>query len=76
MVYETVAQMIAKQLKMDVSGITPDKRLVEDLKADSANVMVLIMDLEDQFNMTVDDSAITTLKTVGDVAKYIESRQG
>ncbi|MBQ9264850.1 MAG: acyl carrier protein [Clostridia bacterium] len=76
MVFDTVAQMIAKQLKMDVSEITPDKRLVEDLKADSANVMVLIMDLEDTFNMTVDDSAITTLKTVGDVAKYIESKQG
>ena len=75
MVYETVAGMIAKQLKMDVKDVTPDKRLVEDLKADSANVMVLIMDLEDQFNMTVDDSAITTLKTVGDVAKYIEEKQ-
>ena len=75
MVYETVAGMIAKQLKMDVKDITPDKRLVEDLKADSANVMVLIMDLEDQFNLTVDDSAITTLRTVGDVVKYIEEHQ-
>ena len=74
MVYETVAGMIAKQLKKDVSEVTPDKRLVEDLKADSANVMVLIMDLEDQFNMTVDDAAITTLRTVGDVVKYIEER--
>ena len=76
MVFDTVAQMIAKQLKMDVKDITPDKRLVEDLKADRANVMVLIMDLEDQFNLTVDDTAINTLKTVGDVAKYIESKQG
>ena len=67
--------MIAKQLKMDVKDVTADKRLVEDLKADSANVMVLIMDLEDEFNMTVDDAAITTLKTVGDVVKYIESKQ-
>ena len=75
MVYETVAGMIAKQLKMDVKDVTPDKRLVEDLKADSANVMVLIMDLEDAFNMTVDDTAITTLRTVGDVAKYIEANQ-
>ena len=75
MVYETVAGMIAKQLKMDVKDVTPDKRLVEDLKADSANVMVLIMDLEDAFNLTVDDSAITTLRTVGDVAKYIEEHQ-
>ena len=75
MVYETVAGMIAKQLKMDVKDVTPDKRLVEDLKADSANVMVLIMDLEDEFNLTVDDAAITTLRTVGDVVKYIEERQ-
>ncbi len=75
MVYETVAGMIAKQLKMDVKDVTPDKRLVEDLKADSANVMVLIMDLEDAFNMTVDDTAITGLRTVGDVVKYIEANQ-
>ena len=70
MVYETVAGMIAKQLKMDVKDITPDKRLVEDLKADSANV-----DLEDTFNLTVDDTAINTLRTVGDVVKYIEAHQ-
>ena len=75
MVFDTVAGMIAKQLKMDVKDVTADKRLVEDLKADSANVMVLIMDLEDEFNMTVDDAAITTLKTVGDVVKYIESKR-
>ena len=75
MVFDIVAGMIAKQLKMDVKDITPEKRLVEDLKADSANVMVLIMDLEDQFDLTVDDTAINTLRTVGDVVKYIEDRQ-
>ena len=75
MVFDTVASMIAKQLKMDVKDITPDKRLVEDLKADSANVMVMIMDLEDTFNLTVDDTAINTLRTVGDVVKYIEAHQ-
>ena len=75
MVFEKVAGMIAKQLRLDVSEVTADKRLVEDLKADSANVMVLIMDLEDAFDMMVDDTAINTLKTVGDVVKYIESKQ-
>ena len=75
MVYEKVAGMIAKQLKLDVKDITPDKRLLEDLKADSANVMVLIMDLEDEFDMTVDDTIINSLKTVGDVVKYIEDNQ-
>jgi len=48
---------------------------VEDLGADSANVMVLIMDLEDQYGMQVEDSAITSLKTVGDVVDYIEEKQ-
>ena len=75
MVFDTVAGMIAKQMKLDPKEVTADKRLVEDLKADSANIMVLIMDLEDAFNMTVDDAAINTLRTVGDVVKYIESKQ-
>ena len=75
MTFETVAAMIAKQLKLNVSDITPDKRLVEDLHADSANVMVMIMDMEDTFNITVEDDAINTLKTVGDVVSYIEAHQ-
>lgn len=75
MVFDMVAGQIAKQLKLDVSTITPESRLVEDLKADSANVMVMIMDLEDHFNITVDDTAINSLKTVGDVVKYIEAHK-
>ena len=63
--------MIAKQLRVDAKTITPETRLVEDLKADSANIMVMIMDLEDQFNITVEDDQIMKLKTVGDVAEYI-----
>ena len=58
---------------MDASTITENSRLVEDLKADSANVMVMIMDLEDRFGITVEDDQIMRLKTVGDVVKYIDS---
>ena len=75
MTFDTVASMIAKQLKLNAADITPDKRLVEDLHADSANVMVMIMDMEDTFNITVEDDAINTLKTVGDVVNYIEAHQ-
>ncbi len=75
MVFETVTKLIAGQLKVDPEKVTRDARLVEDLGADSANVMVLIMDLEDQFNMQVEDSAITSLNTVGDVVDYIQARQ-
>ena len=76
MVFEKVSTLTAKQLKIATEKVTRDARLVEDLGADSANVMVLIMDLEDQFNMQVEDSAITTLKTVGDVVDYIQARLG
>ena len=75
MVFEAVSSLIANQLKVEPAKVTRDAKLVEDLGADSANVMVLIMDLEDQFNMQVEDSAITTLKTVGDVVDYIQARQ-
>ena len=73
--FNNVAGMIAKQLKMDVSEVTTDKRLVEALRADSANVMVMIMDLEDNFGIMVEDTAITELKTVGDVVEYIEKHR-
>ena len=75
MIFETVKKMIATQLKVDESAITMDSRLVEDLKADSANVMVMIMDLEDNFGIMVEDDPIMKLKTVGDVVKYIEANK-
>ena len=75
MVFENVKKMISKQLKADEASITLDTRLVEDLKADSANVMVMIMDLEDNYGIIVEDDQIMNLKTVGDVVKYIEAHQ-
>ncbi len=75
MVFETVKKMIAKQLKVDEASITENSRLVEDLKADSANVMVMIMDLEDNYGIIIEDDQIMNLKTVGDVVKYIEAHQ-
>ena len=71
----TVINIISTQLKIDPSTVTRDSRLIEDLKADSANIMVMIMDLEDQFGITVEDDQIMRMKTVGDVVDYIESHQ-
>lgn len=74
MTFDKVKTLISTQLKVDESKITPASRLVEDLGADSANVMVLIMEMEDQFGIMVEDDAIMTLKTVEDVVKYIDSQ--
>ena len=75
MIFDTVKSMIAKQLKVDEASITRESRLIEDLKADSANVMVMIMDLEDKYGIMVEDDQIMKLRTVGDVADYIESHK-
>ncbi len=73
--FDTVKKMIAEQLKADEASITRETRLVEDLKADSANIMVMIMDLEDKFGIMVEDDQIMKMRTVGDVADYIEAHQ-
>ena len=74
--FEKVEYMIAEQLKVDPAEIKPESRLMEDLKADSANIMVMIMDLEDTFGITVEDDQIMKLKTVGDVVEYIAKVKG
>ena len=71
MVFEELKKMIVRQLKVPESAVTLEARLQEDLKADSANVMMLIMDIEQDFDITVDDDAIATVKTVGDLVKYL-----
>lgn len=75
MVFEKVRDMIANQLQVDAASITPATRLVEDLKADSANVMVMILELESEFGIEVEDEVILNLKTIDDVVKYIEVHQ-
>ena len=74
--FETVKNMIAEQLKVNPAEIKPESRLMEDPKADSANIMVLIMDMEDKFGITVEDDQIMKLKTVGDVVNYIAKVKG
>ena len=74
MTFDKVKALISQQLKVPAEKVTLDARLVEDLGADSANVMVLIMEVEDQFGIMVEDDAIMTLKTVEDVVGYIDSR--
>ena len=75
MTLDTVKEMIASQLRVNAADINEGTRLVEDLKADSANIMVMIMDLEDRFGITVEDDQIMKLRTVGDVVKYIDSQK-
>lgn len=74
MVYETIKGMLADQLGVDADTISMDSDIASDLGADSLDVVELIMSIEDEFDFEVPDDAIETIKTVGDLVKYIEAR--
>ena len=70
-IFEKVKKYILDQLPVDESRVVDSARLIEDLGADSANLMMLIMDLETEFNLTVEDEVLGDIKTVGDIVDYI-----
>ena len=74
--FDKVKEYILQQLPVSEDKVTMEAKLVDDLGADSANLMMLIMDLEGEYNMTVEDDALTTIKTVGDIVTYIEAHVG
>ncbi len=72
---ETVKEILANQLQVDVDSIREDTDIMDDLGADSLDVVEMLMAIEQEYGITVPDDVITSFKTVGDVAKYIENNQ-
>lgn len=71
--FEEVRKLIAEQMHLDVESVTEDKKIVEDLGADSLDTVEMLMTLEDTFGITIPDEEAVNLKTVGDIVKYIEA---
>ena len=71
---EKLVAMIVDQLGVSAADVKPESRLKEDLQADSASIMMLVMDVENEFGIEVEDDAIEMVKTVADMAKYIEAK--
>ena len=69
---DKVIELLAKQLGKDAKLITPDKRIVEDLGADSLDVVEMLMMVEEKLGVTVPDEDAMGLKTVGDLIKYVD----
>ena len=70
---EKVKDLLAKQLRMDVNTIDDDANILDDLGADSLEVVEMLMTLESEFGIIVPDEDVMQLKTVRAVAEYIES---
>lgn len=72
---EKMKEILAQYVEADPEEITEDSRLVEDLGLSSYALMSLMGDAEEQFGITVDETELTDVRTVGDVIAYIESKQ-
>lgn len=73
MVFDKVKKIIADQLGIDENTITLDSLFVDDLGADSLDVVELIMALEEEFDIEIPDEAAEKASKVGDVVDYISS---
>ena len=73
-IFDKVKEYILMQLPVSEDKVVESASMVEDLGADSANLMMLIMDLETEFNLTVEDEALGSIKTVGDIVDYISKK--
>lgn len=71
---EKIIDLLAKQFRIDPSSIDADTNIVEDLGADSLEVVDMLMAIEENFGITVSDEEALTLKTVKDVADFIEKK--
>ena len=72
MVYEKVAEALAQQFEVPQDQITMDTNFIDDLQADSLDLVDLVMELEDEYEIEFPEDRIEEFKTVGDVVNYIE----
>jgi acyl carrier protein len=73
-VYERVREIISEQLNVDEDKISPEKSFVDDLGADSLDLVELIMALEEEFDLEISDEEAQKIRTVGEAVKFIEER--
>lgn len=69
---ERVKKIITEQLGVDEEDVTPEANFVEDLGADSLDTVELVMELEDEFDLTIPDEEAEKLKTIGEAIDYIK----
>lgn len=69
---EKVRELLCEQLDVDADDVTMETNILDDLGADSLDVVDLVMNLEEAFDTEIPDDEIEELKTVGDVVHYID----
>ncbi len=70
---DKVKEIIAKELEVDVKQLSPEAKFIEDLGADSLDIVELVMALEEEFGLDIPDEDADKLRTVGDAMNYLKS---
>ena len=70
--FETVRKVLAEQLEVDESIITPETDIIDDLGADSLDLVELVMSLEEHYDIILTDDKTANVRTVGQVVKMLE----
>jgi acyl carrier protein len=71
---EKVKEIIEKELGVERDKLTDDANFIEDLGADSLDIVELVMEFEKEFNIDIPDEDAEKLKTVGDAMKYLNTK--
>ena len=71
-----VKDIIEKELGVEREKLTPEASFIEDLGADSLDIVELVMEFEKEFNIDIPDEDAEKIRTVGDSVSYIESKVG
>lgn len=74
--FEKVQSMISELMGIDKSKIKPDSNFIDDLKADSLDIVQMLIAMENEFGIEFDDAEMQNIKSVGDVVKFIEKHKG
>ena len=75
MVFEKVREILCQQLDVEEDKVTMESEIVKDLGADSLDLVDLVMTLEDEFDTEVPEGDVESIKTVGDLVKYVEANK-
>ncbi len=73
---ERVATIVTNQLDVEREKVKPEASFINDLGADSLDIVELVMELEEEFDMSIPDEDAEKIRTVGEAIKYIESNKG
>lgn len=71
---EKVISVLEDQLGIDVAGVNEETSFQEDLRIDSLDLFEVVTALEDEYEIEIPQEDLDTLKTVGDVVKYLQSK--